>query len=263
MACSNILMGILNLVTLVFSLPIIAVGIWLAKQHNTVCYHFLEWPVIVIGGFILVVSLAGMLGAWCNNFKSLLVPYLIVMFVLIAFLFVFTIFAFVVTNTGGGDAVPGKGFQEYHLGNYSAWLQKQVDKASLWDKIQICVKEAKICNKLDNEYPNSTQFDAASLTPVQSGCCKPPSSCDFTFDSATNWTGTPASSADPDCSEWNNNNLCFNCTSCKAGVLQDIKHDWRKVAIVNIVMVALLIIIYSVGCCARQQGSGSSDKIDP
>jgi len=138
-----------------------------------------------------------------------------------------------------------------------------VDKASLWDKIQICLKDAKVCNKLDNEYPTSTQFNAASLTPVQSGCCKPPSSCGFTFDNATTWTATPAPSADPDCSEWNNNNLCFNCTSCKAGVLQDIKHDWRKVAIVNIITVALLIIIYSVGCCARQKESGSSHKLDP
>jgi hypothetical protein len=110
MACSNFLTGIVNFVTLVLSLPIIAVGIWLAKQHNTTCYHFLEWPVIIIGGIILVVSLVGMLGAWCN-FYPLLVLYLIVMFFLIAFLFIFTIFAFVVTNAGSGDAVPGKGFQ--------------------------------------------------------------------------------------------------------------------------------------------------------
>jgi hypothetical protein len=170
MACSNFLTGIVNFVTLVLSLPIIAVGIWLAKQHNTTCYHFLEWPVIIIGGIILVVSLVGMLGAWCN-FYPLLVLYLIVMFFLIAFLFIFTIFAFVVTNAGSGDAVPGKGFQEYHLGNYSTWLQNQVDKASLWNKIQICLNDAKVCNKLDNEYPNSTQFDAASLTPVQVYTC--------------------------------------------------------------------------------------------
>jgi hypothetical protein len=110
MSCSNFLTGFVNFVTLVLSLPIIAVGIWLAKQQNTVCYHFLEWPVIIIGAIILVVSLVGMLGAWCN-FNLLLVLYLIVMFLLIASLFIFTIFAFVVTNGGGGDAVPGKGFQ--------------------------------------------------------------------------------------------------------------------------------------------------------
>jgi hypothetical protein len=110
MGCSESLTGILNFVTLVLSLPIIAVGIWLAKQHNTVCYHFLEWPVIIIGGIILVVSLVGMLGAWCKC-DPLLVLYLIAMFLLIASLFIFTIFAFVVTNAGGGDAVPGKGFQ--------------------------------------------------------------------------------------------------------------------------------------------------------
>jgi hypothetical protein len=46
-----------------------------------------------------------------------------------------------------------------------------VDKASLWDKIQICLNDAKVCNNLDNEYPNSTQFNAASLTPVQVYTC--------------------------------------------------------------------------------------------
>ncbi len=86
---------------------------------------------------------------------------------------------------------------------------------------------------------------------VQSGCCKPPSSCGFTFITATKWQMTSSSStADPDCAVWSNTDLCFNCTSCKAGVLQDMKQDWRKVAIVNIVMLVFLIIAYSVGCCA-------------
>ncbi len=75
---------------------------------------------------------------------------------------------------------------------------------------------------------------------------------------ATDWNEsgvTPSPSADPDCAVWRNTqtadtDLCFNCTSCKAGVLQEIKQDWRKVAIVNIVMLVFLIIAYSVGCCA-------------
>ncbi|CAK9236651.1 unnamed protein product [Sphagnum troendelagicum] len=250
MGCSNFWSGLLNFITLVLSLPIIGVGIWLAKQHDTVCVRFLEWPVIIIGIFIFVVSLAGMLGAWCRvSFLSWL--YLFVMFVLILLLLAFTIFAFVVTNAGAGQAVSGKGFKEYHLGNYSTWLQKRVDKPSYWDKVRSCLSDAKVCNSLDKDYPTLTQFNAASLSPVESGCCKPPSSCGFTFITATNWQTTSSSStADPDCGAWSNTNFCFNCTSCKAGVLQDIKQDWRKVAIVNIVMLVFLIIAYSVGCCA-------------
>ncbi len=166
MGCSNFWSGLLNFITLVLSLPIIGVGIWLAKQHDTVCVRFLEWPVIIIGIFIFVVSLAGMLGAWCRvSFLSWL--YLFVMFVLILLLLAFTIFAFVVTNAGAGQAVSGKGFKEYHLGNYSTWLQKRVDKPSSWDKIRSCLSDAKVCNSLDKDYPTLTQFDAASLSPVE------------------------------------------------------------------------------------------------
>jgi hypothetical protein len=68
---------------------------------------------------------------------------------------------------------------------------------------------------------------------------------------ATIWQGTPPPSAeDPDCGVWSNANLCYNCNSCKAGILQNIKQDWRKVAIVNIIVLVFLIIAYSVGCCA-------------
>ncbi|CAK9271629.1 unnamed protein product [Sphagnum jensenii] len=254
MGFSNLLSGILNFVTFVLSIPIIGAGIWLAKQHNTVCVRFLQWPVIIIGVFILLVSLAGVLGAWCRV-SCLLWLYLFVMFVLILLLFVFTIFAFAVTNAGAGQALSGKGYKEYHLGDYSTWLQRRVNNPSNWNTIQSCLSDAKVCNGLDNQYPTLAQFNAASLTPIESGCCKPPSSCDFAFVNATHWNEsgiTLPASADPDCKVWSNTatDLCFNCTSCKAGVLQEIKQDWRKVAIVNIVMLVFLIIAYSVGCCA-------------
>jgi hypothetical protein len=250
MGCSNFLTGFLNFVTFVLSLPIIGVGIWLAKQHNTVCIHFLQWPVIIIGVFILLVSFAGMVGAWCRV-SCLLWVYLFVMLLLILLLFVFTIFAFAVTNAGAGHVLSGKGYKEYHLGDYSTWLQRKVDNPSYRDKIKSCLSDAKVCNDLDNEYPTLTKFNAASLSPIESGCCKPPSSCNFIFVNATIWQGTPPPSAeDPDCVVWSNANLCYNCNSCKAGILQNIKQDWRKVAIVNIIVLVFLIITYSVGCCA-------------
>jgi hypothetical protein len=85
---------------------------------------------------------------------------------------------------------------------------------------------------------------------VQSGCCKPPTSCQFTYESGTNWTKTPTSSVDPDCSTWSNEALCYNCQSCKAGVVATFKRDWKRVAVVNIVFLVFIIIVYSVGCCA-------------
>lgn len=88
---------------------------------------------------------------------------------------------------------------------------------------------------------------------VQSGCCKPSNDCNFEYVSPTNWSSTANSSyTNPDCYSWRNeqNILCYNCKSCKAGLIDNIKSDWKKVAIINIIFIVFLIIVYTVGCCA-------------
>ncbi|PHT93175.1 Tetraspanin-7 [Capsicum annuum] len=59
--CSNNLVGILNMVTLLISIPIIGGVIQLSKQVNIECEKFLEKLVIALGVFILFVSLAGII----------------------------------------------------------------------------------------------------------------------------------------------------------------------------------------------------------
>jgi hypothetical protein len=166
MGCSNLLTGFLNLATFILSIPIIGMGVWLSHTHDTVCVRFLQYPVIALGVFILLVSLAGMIGAWCDK-RFLLLIYLFVMFLLIVLLFCFTIFAFVVTNSGAGNAVSGKGYKEYKLGDYSHWLQKRVDDPSYWAKIKSCIADSKVCSTLDTKYKTEAAFDNASLTPLE------------------------------------------------------------------------------------------------
>lgn len=78
---------------------------------------------------------------------------------------------------------------------------------------------------------------------MQSGCCKPPTSCNY---------GTTMMAQDADCYKWNNapEMLCYECDSCKAGVLENVRRDWHKLSVLNIVMIVVLIGIYSIGCCA-------------
>ena len=90
---------------------------------------------------------------------------------------------------------------------------------------------------------------------LQSGCCKPPTSCAYNYVNETFWTanpGVPTVVNDVDCSKWSNDQqtLCFQCDSCKAGVLAGIKKSWRKVAILNIVVLIILVIVYVAGCAA-------------
>ncbi|XP_060171654.1 tetraspanin-8-like [Lycium barbarum] len=249
--CSNNLVGILNIVTLLLSIPIIGGGIWLSRQANTECERFLEKPVIALGVFILLVSLAGIIGSCCRV-TWLLWVYLLVMFLLILLLFCFTIFAFVVTNKGAGEKIGGKGYKEYRFGDYSNWLQKRVDKH--WNRIHSCLQDSKICTSLIQESnTKADDFFKKHLSALQSGCCKPSNDCNFEYVSPTNWTRSPSSSLDnPDCSKWSNdpNVLCYGCQSCKAGLLDNIKSDWKRVAVLNIIFLIFLIVVYSIGCCA-------------
>ncbi|KAK9275223.1 hypothetical protein L1049_022485 [Liquidambar formosana] len=184
---SNNLVGFLNFLTFLLSIPILGAGIWLARQGSSDCEKFLEKPVIAIGVFLMVVSLAGLIGACCGV-SWLLWFYLLVMFLLIVLLFCFTIFAFVVTNKGAGKVLSGKGYKEYKLGDYSNWLQKRVTNTKNWNKIKSCLIDGKVCQSLSIETVNVTVFYQENLSAIQSGCCKPPDDCGFTYVSPTNWT---------------------------------------------------------------------------
>lgn len=252
---SNNIIGIVNAITLLLSLAILAGGIWLATKGDTVCEKFLQWPVIGIGIFLAVLSIAGFVGSCCRV-SLLLWVYLFFVFLIIILIFCITVFAFVVTNKGAGEVVSNRGFKEYRLGDYSHWLKKQINKSSNWKKIQSCIQDAKICKKLADGRIKQTaeEFYSSNLSPIQSGCCKPPTACNFTYVNATTWTAdtTFANSTNSDCGLWSNNQnqLCYSCSTCKAGVLAAWKKDWKKIAIVLIVVLVVLVVVYSVACCA-------------
>ncbi|GLJ14755.1 hypothetical protein SUGI_0239240 [Cryptomeria japonica] len=261
---SNNIIGLLNFATFVLSVPILGGGIWLATKAGSDCEKLLQWPVIVLGAFLMLVSLAGLVGACCRV-TWLLWLYLAAMFVLILLLFCFTVFAFVVTNKGAGQVVSGKGYKEYRLGDYSHWLQKRMEKSGNWNKIKSCLQDAKVCKKLSDDSVGKVaeQFYSDNLSPIQSGCCKPPSSCNFVYVNATYWTSTAGNLKDMDCSRWSNeqDQLCYDCDSCKAGVLANLKRDWRKIAVINIVVLIALVVVYSVGCCAFRNNQ-RDERID-
>ncbi|CAL9167449.1 unnamed protein product [Musa hybrid cultivar] len=251
---SNSLVGFLNFLTLLISFPILGAGLWFRLHAATECERFLQLPLLVLGGFLLVVSVLGLIGACCRvSFFMWL--YLFVMFLLILAMIVFTIFAFVVTNKGVGEAASGVGFKEYRLSDYSGWLQKRVENWETWRQIDGCLKDAQVCAGFEGLAGlQASQFFAKNLSPLQSGCCKPPTFCGFQYKNATFWTipTTGLKSTDADCKLWSNDQdkLCYDCGSCKAGVLATLKAKWKAVSIFNVALLVFLIIVYSIGCCA-------------
>ncbi|MCO5599118.1 hypothetical protein L7F22_053218 [Adiantum nelumboides] len=172
-------------------------GFWLALRHHLNCIKFLEIPVLFIGLALVPVSLLGIVGVLKRKF-FLVVAYLILVFLLLLLLLAFTLFAFIVTNNGGAHSVPGANFLEYNLGEYSGWLQDQVNDRFKWLGLRACLRDGQTCRGLNRQYPSLPDFENADLSPVQSGCCKPPNACGFTFVAPTQWvTATnPTASSD-------------------------------------------------------------------
>ncbi|KAG4974106.1 hypothetical protein JHK82_031015 [Glycine max] len=254
---SNHLIGLLNFLTFLLSIPILGGGIWLSSRaNNTDCLKFLQWPLIIIGVSIMVVSLAGFAGA-CYRNTFLMRLYLVVMFLVIAVLIGFIIFAYVVTDKGSGRRVMSRAYLEYYLEDYSGWLEERVASDSYWGKIASCVRDSKACGRMGitiNGMPETPDmFYIRHLTPIQSGCCKPPTDCGYVYQNETVWIpGSGLMGANPDCTRWSNDQeqLCYACDSCKAGVLASLKKSWRKVSVINIVVMIILVIVYIIAYAA-------------
>ncbi|KAI4322224.1 hypothetical protein L6164_021935 [Bauhinia variegata] len=257
MRTSNHLIGALNFLTFLLSVPILGGGIWLStRANNTDCLKFLQWPLIVIGVCIMVISLTGIAGA-CYRNTFLMRLYLFVMFLIIAALIGFIIFAYVVTDKGSGRPVANRAYLEYYLQDYSGWLEERVASDSYWGKIASCIRDSKVCAKMGRNiggFPETAEmFYRRRLNPIESGCCKPPTECGYVYQNETVWnSGGGLVETDPDCTRWSNDQeqLCYGCDSCKAGVLASLKKSWRKVSVINIVVMIILVIVYIIAYAA-------------
>lgn len=253
MAVSNNIIAFLNFLALVCSIPIIASGIWLANQPDNECVRLARWPLILLGVLLLLVALAGFVGAYWNH-QCLLATYLFAMAALIVALLVFLVFAYVVTRPDGSYPVPGRAYHEYRADGFSAWLRHYVGDPQNWDRVRACLSRSDVCGKLarNDAYFTPEQFFLSDLSPLQSGCCKPPTACGYNYVNPTLWINPTNQAADPDCFAWSNDQsqLCYNCNSCKAGTLGNLRKEWRKANIALIVATVALIFVYVIGCSA-------------
>ncbi|KAJ0979327.1 hypothetical protein J5N97_014801 [Dioscorea zingiberensis] len=260
---SNGLTGAVNFVTFLISVPILGGGIWLSSRTNSSeCMQFLQWPLIVIGITIMVISLMGFAGA-CYGLSWLMWLYLFIMFFVVVALIGFIVFAYAVTDRGHGEVIMNRAFLEYQLSDYSGWLKERVSDPEYWSKISSCLRDARVCRGMAKHgtdpatgmrVPESPDmFYRRQLSPIESGCCKPPTSCGYTYLNETFWNPVNGMMInDPDCTQWSNDQqkLCYQCDSCKAGFLASIHHSWRKVSVINIIVLIILVIVYVIGCAA-------------
>ena len=101
---------------------------------------------------------------------------------------------------------------------------------------------------------------------LQSGCCKPPTACNLSYVRGIEWSSEKGSNTttNGDCKLWSNDTstLCFDCDSCKAGVLQNVKDDWKQIAIIDAALVVFLLLVFSIGYWAFHQSDDDDDDYD-
>ncbi|MCL7040797.1 hypothetical protein MKW94_024418 [Papaver nudicaule] len=243
----NFYFSLVSVISFILSIPILVSGIWLIiRSTQTKCeLLYLEVPLISCGLILLIVSALGIVSAQLRQ-EWLVIVYWIVMGVAVWVLFGFTVWGLVISGHGGGEVVKGSGFKEYKLDMYHHWFKRRINVENKWNCIRKCLRERNVCDSLsEQENLSPKQFYLQHLSSIQSGCCKPPTQCGLVYRSPTHYD-RPVSfkSSNPDCTSWNNTDLCFNCNACKAGVLENMRMDWKIVGKISIVCVIFLILIW-------------------
>lgn len=142
---SNVIIIILNLITLAAGILAIGFSLWLIIDNgSSPCQKGLQKPVLYVGIALSVVSLLGLLGSCCKN-SFILWIYLFLLFLLILVMILFTLFTIIVTNKGFGRALSKRGVNNLRLGDYSKWLQRYVVSGKNWDEIKSCMADTHFC----------------------------------------------------------------------------------------------------------------------
>lgn len=253
---SNFVIRWVNFLTVFLAVAVMGFGLWLGIHHDG-CRKSLTLPVVGLGAFILVVSLIGFCGAR-KNISALLWIYLVLLCLILVAILVFTVLAFIVTNSGSGHSSAGLRYEEYQLQDYSSWFRSQLNNTHNWKHLKSCLVKSADCNNLPKKYKTLKQYKRGKLTPIEAGCCRPPSACGYPAINASYYDlSFRPSSSNSDCKLYHNSRAikCYNCDSCKAGVAEYMKSEWKVVAIFNVFLFVILSFVYFVGCCARRNAS--------
>ncbi|KAL6907829.1 hypothetical protein ACP4OV_001999 [Aristida adscensionis] len=185
------------------------------------CASVFLWPISAIALFLFLLLLVGCYGLISKQEGILVLYRQGVIFLALACIgfFIFSIVAV------AGIEAEGEEPREYKLSDSKGWLARHVSHSQYWDKISTCLRNKNACDGMTLlvREPKTGMlvpaFHGGKISPIQicvSGCCKPPSSCPYTYINETvMWiptSGVPSKEIEIDCSRWSNDHqtLCFH-----------------------------------------------------
>ncbi|XP_011079443.1 tetraspanin-15 [Sesamum indicum] len=230
---------VVALLTFLLSIPFLFEAIWLlyVQQHD--CEKLLKsLPGLQIGiavGLFCVFLVSNVVVYLRARWS--LAPGLIVMKIALVLMFVvgLTLRGSFEGETRQIPASPG-------------WFKVEVEDDGNWDNIKSCLYDTKMCRDLMSRsyYPMPTH-----LSPIEGGCCDPPSICEMEYVNMGYWikpneTMNTDGQYDKDCDVWQNNEtvLCYDCQACKRGFVKTLEGKWVRIGTFLVVMSLLLMIFH-------------------
>ncbi|KAJ9134938.1 hypothetical protein P3X46_032174 [Hevea brasiliensis] len=244
----------MNIVTLFISMTIVAhvSNAWkLPMQiYGTGAYaSFLQIPVLILGAALLILSVVGLIAFFCQLIFLQRVYLWIMLFIMITLL-IFIIFSLLVTNKGPQEIASAG--RQFRLDEFSSWMQTHLVGQNHWSGIKNCLLDSGVCDSFQKKLdalPAAVLWEV--VNPVELGCCKPPYGCGYKFKNLSYWEvpNSGFQTKDKDCYSWGNDKetLCYNCTSCKAGYLDDMRENWMALNMFNIFVVIYLLVLFPLG----------------
>ncbi|KAA8530525.1 hypothetical protein F0562_005234 [Nyssa sinensis] len=251
---SEVVIASLNILSLLWSIFVVIGSSYLILHHHSECTRESLVGELVYGIFLFPLSLVGMIGA-IRKKSLLLLIYKWALLIWIIGLLCMTTFCFMASKNIA--AKMSKNHQEYQLNEYPYWLQIYIADGKRWNTVKACMVEGHLCQKLSNHTDPAAKEYVVKLSTIQYGCCQPPPHCGFLNKNDTIWEVAKSGLAfnDTDCTSWGNqqDKMCYDCTSCKAGHILSLKKEITGKAFSNIEQIIILTIIYAAVRKDQQQ----------
>ncbi|XWS16935.1 hypothetical protein CRYUN_Cryun33cG0024600 [Craigia yunnanensis] len=172
------ILGILSVVSFVFSLPILGSVTWLLYMKSYDCEWLFKLPRLQIGisiGLICVFLI-------CNStlFLRTRLPMVGIIVVMVPLTVMLTVgLALLGANNMESKRIPAT----------PLWFKMKIHDNSLWSNIKDCIYDTGVCLDLATTslQLKSYDFSMKKLSSVESGCCTPPGECHMQYVNATFW----------------------------------------------------------------------------